>query len=290
MKYKFIMENRKEFRLGKMCTILEVSRSGYHNYVKRKLNQRKLENQFLLKHIKAIYTEYRGIYGSPRIYKELRKRGIFCNRKRVVRIMRINALRAKTKRKYKITTNSDHNFPVAENIIGQRFYSSEVNKKWVSDITYIWTKEGWLYLCCILDLCSRIIVGWFLDTTLSSDLVIAALRQAITNRGENPGIIFHSDRGSQYASNEVKYFLKKHKMLQSMSRKANCYDNAVMESFFHTIKSELISFERFQTRDEAKIKIFEYIEIFYNRQRSHSSIGYCSPYEFENNLKIKLVA
>jgi len=290
MKYKFIMENRKEFRLGKMCKILEVSRSGYHKYVKGKLSQRKIENQFLLKHIKAIYTEYRGIYGSPRIYKELRKRGIFCNRKRVVRIMRINGIRAKTKRKYKITTNSNHNFPVAENIIGQRFNSSEVNKIWVSDITYIWTKEGWLYLCCILDLCSRIIVGWFIDTTLSSGLVIAALRQAITNRGENPGVIFHSDRGSQYASNEVKYFLKKHKMLQSMSRKANCYDNAVMESFFHTIKSELISFEKFQTRDEAKMKVFEYIEIFYNRQRSHSSIGYCSPYEFENNLKIKLVA
>jgi transposase InsO family protein len=290
MKYKFIMENRKGFRLGKMCKILEVSRSGYHNYVRRKLSQRKLENQFLLKHIKAIYTEYRGIYGSPRIYKELRKRGIFCNRKRVVRIMRINGIRAKTKRKYKITTNSVHNFPIAENIIGQKFNSSEVNKIWVSDITYIWTKEGWLYLCCILDLCSRMIVGWFIETTLSSRLVIAALQQAVGSRGENPGIIFHSDRGSQYASKEVKNFLRKHKMLQSMSRKGNCYDNAVMESFFHTIKSELISFEKFQTRDEAKMKVFEYIEIFYNRQRSHSSIGYCSPFEFENNLKIKLVA
>jgi transposase InsO family protein len=290
MKYKFIMENRKEFRLGKMCKILEVSRSGYHNYVKRKLSKRKLENQYLLKHIKEIYTEYRSVYGSPRIYKELRKRGIFCNRKRVVRIMRINGIRAKTKRKYRITTNSEHNYPVAENLIEQQFNSAEVNKIWVSDITYIWTKEGWMYLCCILDLCSRMIVGWSIDITLSSRLIIAALQQAIRRRGENPGIIFHSDRGSQYASKEVKNLLKKHKMFQSMSRKANCYDNAVMESFFHTIKSELISFEKFQTRDEAKMKVFDYIEIFYNRQRSHSTIGYCSPYEFEDNLKIKLVA
>jgi transposase InsO family protein len=290
MKYKFIMENRKEFRLGKMSKILEVSRSGYHNYIKRKFSQRKLENQFLLKHIKAIYTEYRGVYGSPRIHKELRKRGIFCNRKKVVRIMRVNGIRAKTKKKYKVTTNSDHNYQVAENLIKQNFNSSEVNKIWVSDITYIYTKEGWLYVCCILDLCSRIIAGWSIDTSLSSSLVIAALRQAIGRRGENPGIIFHSDRGSQYASNEVKYFLKKHKMLQSMSRKGNCYDNAVMESFFHTLKSELISFEKFQSRDEAKMKVFDYIEIFYNRQRSHSTIGYCSPVEFENNLKIKLVA
>jgi transposase InsO family protein len=284
------MENRSEFRLGKMCEILEVSRSGYHNYVKRKMSQRQLENRFLLEQIKKIYHKFRGVYGSPRIYKELRKQGLFCNKKRVVRIMRINGIKAKTKRKYKVTTNSKHNYPVAENILGQNFNTSEVNRIWVSDITYIWTKEGWLYLTCILDLCSRMIVGWFMDTTLSSSLVMTALQKAIIKRGENPGIIFHSDRGSQYASDGVKNFLKKHQMLQSMSRKGNCYDNAVMESFFHTIKSELVSFEQFQKRAEAKMKIFDYIEMFYNRQRSHSSIGYCSPVEFEYNLKLKLVA
>jgi transposase InsO family protein len=273
-----------------MCKILEVSRSGYHNYIKRKMSQRQIENQFLLEQIKKIYHKFRGVYGSPRIYHELRKQGFVCNKKRVIRIMRTNGIKAKTKRKYKVTTNSGHGYPAAGNILGQNFNSKEINKVWASDITYIWTKEGWIYLACILDLCSRMIVGWFMDRRMSSSLVISALKQAINKRGENPGIIFHSDRGSQYVSEEVKSFLKGHKMIQSMSGKGNCYDNAVMESFFHTIKSELISFEQFQTRGEAKIKVFEYIEIFYNNQRSHSSIGYCSPTEFENNLKLKLVA
>ena len=290
MKYKFIMENRKEYRLGKMCKMLEVSRSGYHNYVRRKMSQRQLENQMLLERIRRIHHLSRGLYGSPKIYQELRKLGLKYNRKRIVRIMRINGIRAKTKRKYKRTTDSNHSYPVAENILGQDFTSTVLNKIWVSDITYIWTKEGWLYLCCILDLCSRKIVGWQIDITLSSSLVITALSQAITNRGENPGIIFHSDRGSQYASGEVRKYLWGHKMIQSMSRKGNCYDNAVMESFFHTLKTELVSFENFQTRDEAKMKIFDYIEIFYNRQRSHSSIDYLTPEEFEINLKLKLVA
>lgn len=290
MKYKFIMENRKEFRFGKMCKALEVSSSGYHRYIRGKMTQRRLENQNLLALINKIYHRFKGVYGSPRIYNELRKQGWKYNRKRVVRIMRINGIKAKTKRKFKVTTNSVHNYPVAENLLGQNFNTTELNKVWVSDITYIWTKEGWLYLVCILDLCSRMIVGWHIDRNLKSSLVIAALKQAIKNRGENPGIIFHSDRGSQYASDEVREFLEGHKMIQSMSRKGNCYDNAVMESFFHTIKSELVSFEQFQTRQEAKLKIFDYIEIFYNRQRSHSSIGYLTPIEFEELLKSKLVA
>ena len=286
MKYNFIMENRKEYRLGKMCKMLEVSRSGYHNYVRGKMSQRKLENQMLLERIRRIHHFSRGLYGSPKIYQELRKLGLKYNRKRIVRIMRINGIRAKTKRKYKRTTDSNHSYPVAENILGQDFNSTVLNKVWISDITYIWTKEGWLYLCCILDLCSRMIVGWHIDITLSSSLVITALSQAITNRGENPGIIFHSDRGSQYASEEVRKYLQGHKMIQSMSRKGNCYDNAVMESFFHTLKTELVSFENFQTRDGAKMKVFDYIEIFYNRQRSHSSIDYLTPEEFEINLKL----
>ena len=290
MKYNFIMENRKEYRLGKMCKMLEVSRSGYHNYVRRKMSQRQLENQMLLERIRRIHHLSRGLYGSPKIYQELRKLGLNYNKKRIVRIMRINGIRAKTKRKYKRTTDSNHGYPVAENILGQDFNSTVLNKVWISDITYIWTKEGWLYLCCILDLCSRMIVGWHIDITLSSSLVITALSHAITNRGENPGIIFHSDRGSQYASEEVRKYLQGHKMIQSMSRKGNCYDNAVMESFFHTLKTELVSFENFQTRDEAKMKVFDYIEIFYNRQRSHSSIDYLTPEEFEINLKLKLVA
>lgn len=279
-----------EFRIGKMCQTLEISRSGYHNYLKHKMSRRAIENMKILEKIRRIYENHKCVYGSPRIYKELRKQGIKCNKKRVARIMRKNGIRAKTKRKYKVTTNSNHDYPVAENLLGQNFGATETNRVWISDITYIRTKEGWLYLTCIMDLCSRMIVGWSIDTTLSSSIVLTALKRAVINRGKVSGIIFHSDRGSQYASKEVRNYLKAHKMIQSMSRKGNCYDNAVMESFFHTLKSEMVSFENFRTREDAKIKIFEYIEMFYNKQRSHSSIGYCSPAEYENNLKLKLVA
>lgn len=290
MKYKFIMEHRGEFRLGKMCEALEVSRSGYHKYIKGKISQRRRENQFLLERIKNIHQQHWGVYGSPRIYQELRKQGIMCNKKRVVRIMHDYGVRAKTKKRFKVTTNSDHSYEIAENILNRKFNFTEINTAWVSDITYIFTQEGWLYLACILDLCSRMIVGWSMSKNLSSSLVIGALDQAINKRCYNPGIIFHSDRGSQYASKDVKQFLCNHNMVQSMSRRGNCYDNAVMESFFHSIKTEFINFKQFQTRQEAEIGIFEYIEIFYNRQRSHSSIGYCSPVEFENNFNSKNVA
>jgi len=290
MKYKFIMENRKEFRLGKMCKILKVSRSGYHNYVKRRFSRRENDDYIILEKIKEIHKNSRCLYGSPRIYQELRKRGLKINKKRVVRIMRKYGIRAKMKRKYKVTTNSNHSYPVVKDLIGQNFKSTELNKIWVSDITYIWTKEGWLYLACILDLYSRMIVGWQIDQRQSSSLVTTAVSNALSQRGKNPGIIFHSDRGSQYASKEVRDLLAAHGIIQSMSRKGNCYDNAVMESFFHTLKTELIYFENFQTREEAKMKIFDYIEIYYNRQRIHSSIDYFTPVEYENNLISKLVA
>jgi transposase InsO family protein len=290
MKYKFIMENRKEFRVGKMCKVLNVSRSGYHNYLKRRIGSRGKDEYIILEMIKEIHRDSRGLYGSPRIYQELRRRGIKVNKKRVVRIMRKYGIRAKTKRKFKKTTNSNHSSPIAKDLIGQNFKTSKSNKIWVSDITYIWTKEGWLYLACILDLYSRMIVGWCLDQRLTSSLVTTAISNAIIQRGENPGIIFHSDRGSQYASEAVRDMLMDNKMIQSMSRKGNCYDNAVMESFFHTLKTELVKFETFRTREEAKMKIFDYIEIYYNRQRIHSSISYFTPVEYENNLISRKVA
>lgn len=289
MKYKFIMENRKEYRLGKMCKVLNVSRSGYHNYVKRRLGRREKEDSVLLMEIKEIHRNSRGLYGSPRIYQDLRRRGLKINKKRVVRIMQTNGIRAKTKKKYKVTTNSNHSYPVAKNLIGQDFRTTGSNKIWVSDITYIWTKEGWLYLACILDLFSRMIVGWHIDQRQNSLLVTTAIRNALVQRGKNPGIIFHWEQGSQYASKEVRDLLAANGIIQSMSRKGNCYDNAVMESFFHTLKTELIGFENFQTREEAKMKIFDYIEIYYNRQRIHSSIDYFTPVEYDNNLNSKLV-
>jgi transposase InsO family protein len=284
------MENRKEFRVGKMFKVLNVSRSGYHNYVKRRYSRRENDEIIILEKIKEIHKNSRGLYGSPRIYQELRKRGLKINKKRVVRIMQKYGIRAKTRKKFKKTTNSNHNNPIAKDLLGQNFKSRESNKIWVSDITYIRTREGWLYLSCILDLYSRMIVGWQIDRRQTSSLVTEAIGSALAKRGKHPGLIFHSDQGSQYASEAVRDILRDSQMVQSMSRKGNCYDNAVMESFFHTLKNELVSFETFTTREDAKMKIFDYIEIYYNRQRIHSSINYFTPVEYENNLISRKVA
>lgn len=272
-----------------MCKVLEVSRSGYHKYVKRKKSMRRRENIWLLEEIKAIYRRSRGCYGVRRIRVELRANGKNYNRKRISRIMKENGIKVKTKRRFKVTTKSKHNNPVSENLVNMNFSVEKANKIWVSDITYIWTKEGWLYLVVILDLFSRMIIGWSMSQRLKNDLVVNALEQAFKNRGVEEGLIFHSDQGSQYASKEVVDLMKKYNCKQSMSRKGNCYDNAVAESFFHSLKTELIYFEKYSTRDEARSSIFDYIEIFYNRQRRHSAINYYSPVDFENK-QINLVA
>jgi putative transposase len=289
MKYWFIYENRSGFKLGKMCKVLEVSRSGYHKYLRSQMSQRRIENIQIAEEIKRIYKNKHGRYGSPRIYEEMRKDGKKINKKRIARLMRINKIRAITKRKYKATTNSAHYKPVAENLLNQKFKVAELNKIWVSDITYIWTKEGWLYLAIILDLYSRRIVGWSMSENISANMVSSAIGQALINRSPVEDMIFHSDRGSQYASEVVKSLLQQNKITPSMSGKGNCYDNAVAESFFHTLKVELIYTKTYATRDEAKNDIFEYIEIFYNRERRHSAIKYLSPVDFENR-NIKLVA
>jgi len=289
MKFRFIFENRGIYGLEKMCKILEVSRSGYHKYVNRKMSIRKLENIYLLEQIKKIHEKSHSIYGSRKIRVELRAMGINCNRKRISRIMRENGIYSKTKRRFKVTTKSKHNKPVAENLVNRNFKVEEANKIWVSDITYIWTSQGWLYLAVVLDLYSRMVVGWSLSQRINCGLVKQAIMQALTNRRVEEGLIFHSDRGSQYASKEVVKILEAHKSKQSMSGKGNCYDNSVAESFFHTLKTELIYFASYSTIEEARSCIFDYIEIFYNRQRRHSTLNYFSPIEFENRL-IKKVA
>jgi len=289
MKYRFIMENRSTYRLEKMCKILEVSRSGYHKYVKRKMSNRKRQNIEITELIKRIYKAKRGRYGSPRIHSELRYSGIKINKKRVARLMSISGIRAVAKMKFKATTDSNHSKLVAENLVNQRFQVSSPNRIWASDITYIRTKEGWLYLAVIMDLYSRMIVGWSISESMNRAFLIKAIEQAIANRNPEDGLIFHSDRGSQYASDEVKGLLKRRNIRQSMSGKGNCYDNAVVESFFHSLKTELVFQRIFLTRTEAKNCIFEYIEIFYNRQRRHSTLNYLTPSEFENT-RLKLVA
>jgi len=210
----------------------------------------------------------------------LRARGIRCGKNRVARLMRENGIMAKTKRRFKITTDSKHNLPIAENLLGQDFTADAPNKTWTGDITYVWTRQGWMYLAVVLDLFNREIVGWSMRKRITKDIVTKALAMAIQRKRPQAGLIFHSDRGSQYASNEFRKLLEEHHFVQSMSGKGNCYDNAVTESFFHTLKTELVYFERYKTRSEARQGIFEYIEIFYNRVRRHSYLGYVSPVDF----------
>ena len=272
-----------------MCKILEVSRAGYYHWLKRIPSFRYLEDQRLLEIIRYHYNKSRGTYGLPRIYAAIRKEGLKVNKKKIARLMRINKIRAKTKKKFKVTTVENTKAKASENILKGNFSSEKENRIWTSDITYIWTKQGWLYLAVIMDVYSRKIVGWSLCSSLSAELVIKALMMAILHRNPEQGIIFHSDRGSQYTSSSVREMLKSYQMTQSMSSTGNCYDNAITESFFHTIKTELTFWNSYQTREEAKRSIFEYIEIFYNRQRLHSAIGYLSPVEFEMKRRKDLI-
>ena len=270
------------FGVERMCKTLEVSKSGYYAYKLRPKNKREIERAELLKEIKIVFKSSRELYGSPRITAALLSKGIQCNKKRIARIMHNNGIKAKTVRKYKATTNSKHKLPVASNLLNQKFEAKDPNKVWTGDITYIWTKKGWLYLAIVLDLYSRRVVGWHIDNYMTKELVIKALKKAVVSRKLNPNIIFHSDQGIQYASNEFRSVLSNEGIEQSMSRKGNCYDNAVSESFFHTLKTELVYFEKYDSREDAKLSIFEYIEVYYNRNRIHSSIGYKSPAQFEN--------
>jgi len=282
MKYEFITGHRSTLRVKKMCQALRVSRSGYYDWQNRGQSQRDLSNEVLLEQIEKTYRESRGTYGSPRITAELRANGDSCGNKRVARLMRINGIAAKTKRRFKVTTDSGHNQPVAANLVNRKFEAEKANRLWSSDITYIPTNEGWLYLSVVLDVYSRRIVGWSMNRRLTKELALDAVNQALRYREPGSGMIFHSDQGSQYASDKFRELLDNHDIKASMSGKGNCYDNAITETFFHTLKTELVYFERYQTREEARLSIFEYIEVFYNRKRRHSAIGYKNPVEFEN--------
>ena len=273
--------NKKSHPVEKMCKVLTVSRSSYYKRKNKGKSRRQRENEKLLVLIKEIFRESKERYGSPRITEELRRRGIRCNKKRIARLMRKEGIAARMFRKYRITTKSDHRLDRSENILGRGFSREGPNEAWTSDITYIRTDEGWLYLAAVMDLYSRKIVGWELGKRLDSDLIEKALQNALLDRKVERGIIFHSDQGSQYASESFRRMLRANGFIQSMSRRGNCYDNAVTESFFHTLKTELVNRTRYRTREEARRSIFEYIEIFYNRKRLHSSIGYRSPVEYE---------
>jgi putative transposase len=266
-----------------MCQILHVSRSGYHSWKAREEVRWKKEAEELklVRLIEDIHRASRKTYGSPRILAELRGMGVPCDKSRVEKLMKKHGIRSKTKRKFKKTTDSKHNLPVVPNLLNRDFSPIKANRVWASDITYIATREGWLFLAVVIDLYSRQVVGWSMNERMTKELVLSALRMAYFKRKSERGLIFHSDRGSQYCSKEFRAALKAYQMIQSQSRKGDCWDNSVVESFFHSLKTEFIFDEDFKTRNEAIAKIFEWMEVFYNRQRRHSTLGQQSPVEFE---------
>lgn len=267
-----------------MCPLLGVKRSRYYSWLRNPKSSRQIEDERIAEEIKKIHKAPKmNNYGKLRITDELKDRGFKVGHNRVGRIMKENNIRAKSSRKFIATTNSDHNFPVAENILNRDFSASAPNQKWVSDITYIQTNEGWLYLCIVMDLYSRRIIGWSMDDNMKTELVIKAVDMAVNSRETTEGLIFHSDQGVQYASNKFRNKLENLGFIQSMSRKGNCWDNACAESFFHTLKTEELYNHKFKTREEAKSCIFEYIEVFYNRTRKHSFLGYLNPVKFEKS-------
>jgi putative transposase len=282
------MQHSARFRVEKMAVALKISRSGYYAGRSRPVSRREEANHVLVTRIKVVHEECRQVYGSPRMTAELKRQGVPCSRNRVARVMKENGIAAKTKRKFKVTTASRHKFPIAPNLLEQSFSAPEPNRVWASDITYIPTREGWLYLATVLDLHSRSVVGWAMSDRLQRDLVMDAFKQAVRRRMPSAGLVFHSDRGVQYACSDFRDLLANSQAVQSMSGKGSCYDNAVSESFFKTLKTELVYFLRFNTRAEAKSAIFDYIEVFYNRQRLHSTLGYLSPAEFEGRGQIRL--
>jgi len=277
MKYRMIQTNSSHFPVSKMCQTMEVSRSGYYAFLKRPESKRSKRQKQLLEKIRAIHKENHEIYGSPSITVELNEAGIPASRGMVARLMRKNGIRSKIRKKYKATTDSNHNLPVAENILNRDFTAESRDTKWVSDITYIGTDEGWLYLAGLLDLFDGAVVGWSMDSRMNKSLVIDALAEACRRRNPKPGLLLHSDRGSQYCSKEYQKVLRKNNFVCSMSRKGNCWDNAPMESFWGKLKTEWLYGKRFRTREEAKQAVFEYIELFYNRKRRRSVNGYIAP-------------
>ena len=287
MKYACIARYRGEFKVRLMCRVLRVSRAGFYASIKRSLSQHAMTDQMLSEEILKAHRASRRTYGSPRVHRELKDQGIAVGEKRVARLMREAGIRAKQPRRFRVTTNSSHAHPLAPNVLNRQFSPEStdgLNRVWVSDITYVWTNEGWLYLSAILDLCSRFVVGWSMQHTMERSLTLSALEMALARRRPLAGVLHHSDRGVQYASADYRLMLEEHGMECSMSRKGDCWDNAVAESFFATLKRELIDGRKWRTQEEARVAIFEYIEVWYNRSRRHSSLGYVSPEEYERTI------
>ena len=281
MRFQFIEDHWDEFPVTCMCKVLNVSPSGFYAWCSRPVSAREMANRELVKRIEAVYYDSYETYGSPRVYHELKSQDVACSENRVARLMRLRGLRAKQVRRYKTTTKRNKKHPVVPNLLKRDFRAERPDHKWLTDITYIPTREGWLYLAVILDLYNRGIVGWAMSERMTSDLTISALKMAIRERRPRDGLIHHSDQGSQYTDGTYQALLRDHGIQASMNGVGTWYDNAPMESFFGTLKSELVHHRVYQTRDEARPDLFFYMEAFYNRRRRHSSLDYLSPEAYE---------
>lgn len=278
--------HKGKFRVSTMCRLLAVSRSGFYAWLRRPESRRNRENRCLLARIEAIHHEKREAYGAVKTWHELRAQGMACGRNRVARLRKQAGIEAKRKRRFRVTTQSRHSYPIAGNVLQRRFSADRPDRVWVGDITFIPTQAGWLYLAVLLDLYARRVVGWAMSPYIDSNLVTAALRMALARRRPKAGLIHHTDQGRQYAAGSYRKQLCEHGIESSMSRKGDCFDNACAESFISTLKNELVHHVQFKTREEARIAIFEYIEVFYNRQRLHQTLGYLSPAEYERRSRV----
>jgi len=281
MRFKLIDQAKAEFPIKRMCDVLGVSSSGYFAWKERPASRRQRDDMVLLAHVRSAFALSNGTYGSPRMMRELRDDGLEVGRRRTARLMRENGLKARQKRRFKPTTGSQHAWPVAPNLIDQDFRAERPDQKWGADISYVWTREGWLYLAVVIDLFARRVVGWAVSDRLHRNLALAALRKALLTRRPPAGLIHHSDRGSQYCSIDYQAELRRRGVLISMSGKGNCYDNAMVETFFKTLKSELVWRTAFQSRTAAEDAIARYIDGFYNPVRRHSALDFNSPVQFE---------
>jgi len=281
MRFRLIEDHRDEFPVTRMCKVLAVSPSGYYAWHQRPPSAREMANRELYDKIETVYNENHGVYGSPRIYRELRDQGVACSENRLARLMRLRGLQAKQSKRFKTTTKRNRAHPAAPNLLKRDFTADRPDQKWLADITYIATLEGWLYLAAILDLHTRRIVGWAMSDRMTSALTVAALEMALLQRQPDAGLIHHSDQGSQYTDQAYQVLLKDRGIRASMNGVGSWYDNAPMESFFGTLKSEWVHHHLYHTRDEAKTDVFYYIESFYNRRRRHSALDYLSPEAYE---------
>ena len=281
MKYAWIKKHSEDISIDALCTFMKVARSCYYDWLNSPKTEREKENALLIEMIKILFQNGRGSYGTRRIKRKLKEQGKTVSRRRIGRLMQQAGLACKTKKKFRVTTDSKHNKPISPNLLKREFNVSELDRYYVGDITYISTQEGWLFLAVVIDLFSRKVVGWSMNKRMKASLVNDALLMALWKRKPEKGLVWHTDRGSQYASDSHRAILKEHHVIQSMSRKGNCWDNAVSESFFHTLKMELVHHDQYRTREEATKAIFEYIEVFYNRERIHSSNDYLSPVDYE---------